>query len=282
MTYARTFLAALAVPLALAAGLYLGGHPSKLPEPVRDVFVDESVLLQADTFELIQSNYVRAVPDARLQDGSLSGIVESLDDRFSHYLTPSQQEVFEQSIGGEFSGVGMTVMQHRRGLLVTSLFKRSPAKRGGIKPGDLITQVNGRSIAGESSNVSTARIKGEPGTFVRLTVVTPRDGKRKRRSRVLRLKRATIKVPVVEDELRRVETRRFGVVRLASFTTDASAEVRVAVDRLLAREVGGLVFDLRGNPGGLLQQAVLVSSIFVPSGTVVVTKGRKRKRRVLR
>jgi len=198
----RGFAAAAAVLVALAIGLYLGGHPTKLPGFMRDVFVEESASLQAEATQTIEDNFIQKVPDEQLRNASVQGMVRSLHSRFSHYFTPAQNKLFEQSTSGEFSGVGMTVVERKKGLEVAGVFKDSPAKRAGIKTGDLIIAVNGRSIAGESSDVSTARIKGKPGTFVRLTIETP-GGKQ----RTIRVQRQTIKVPVVQGKLDDVSRR---------------------------------------------------------------------------
>ena len=96
--------------------------------------------------------------------------MRSLHSRFSAYFTPKENKLFREAIDASFSGAGMTVNEIKRGLVVTSVYPGTPAKRAGIKPGDEITRVNGKSIAGEPSSVSTARIKGPPGTFVTLTV----------------------------------------------------------------------------------------------------------------
>jgi carboxyl-terminal processing protease len=271
----RALAAVAAVLVTLAAGMYLGGHPAELPGFLRDAFVDESASLSSEATNLIEDNFYRDVPRSTLENASLRGMVGSLKDRFSHYFTPTQNKVFEQATRGEFSGVGMTVVERPRGLMVSSVFKGSPAERAGIRPGDLITKVNGRSIRGESSNVSTARIKGKPGTYVRLTIVHP-GGK----PRTLRVKRARITVPVVTSSLRKRGGRKLGVVELSSFTSGAHAQVAAAVRRQLARKADGFVLDLRANGGGLLDEAVLVSSLFVPNGTIVTTKGRKRSKRV--
>jgi carboxyl-terminal processing protease len=270
--------AALAVPLALAAGLYLGGHPDDLPGGVRDVFVDESASLQARAKNLIQDNYARPVSEEQLEDGSIRGMVGVLEDRFSHYFTPRQNRIFRESIGGEFSGVGMTVVEHRRGLVVTGVFEGSPAERAGIGPGTLITKVDSKSIAGESSDIATARIKGRPGTFVRLTIV-PRKGAR---GRTVRIKREQIKIPVVEARIARRKGRPLAVITVASFTSGVHGQLRMTIRDLRRRGADRLLLDLRQNGGGLLDEAVLVSSLFVPDGTIVSTRGRKRGRKVLK
>jgi carboxyl-terminal processing protease len=274
----RILIAVAALAGALAAGLYLGGHPGDLPDPLRDAFVDENAALPSDAADLIEDNYAKRVSASRLRDGALRGMVDSLDDRFSHYFSPRENALFRESVGGEFSGVGMTVVQHPRGLLVTGVYKDTPAARAKIRPGQVITAVNGKSIAGESSDLATARIKGKAGTFVSITV-----GDRKgRRQRVLRLRRERIKVPVVAGKLRRVGGKRLGVVAIASFVNGVHGELRGELSRLRKRGGQGFVVDLRQNGGGLLDEAVLVASLFVPEGVIVSTKGRTRPRRVLR
>ena len=273
----RIVAAVAALAVVLAGGLYLGGHPDRLPDPVRDVFVDENAALPADAADLIKDNYARKVPDSKLRDGSLRGMVQALNDRFSHYFSPRENRLFRESVGGEFSGVGMTVVQHRRGLLVSGVYRNTPAARAGIRPGQLIVAVNGKSIAGESSDLATARIKGKEGTFVTLTV-TNRDGSHRRE---LRIRRERIKVPVVSGKLRKLGATKLGVVNIASFTSGVHAELQQQLMRLLRKGARGFVVDLRQDGGGLLEEAVLVSSLFIPNGVIVSTKGRTRPRSVL-
>ncbi len=149
--------------LLLAGGIWLGGHPETLPGPVRDAFVDDDRALRAEIVDLIKDDFYRPVKESDIDESSLKGIVEGLDDQFSNYLTPEETKQFEQSVRGEFEGVGMNVDEDRRGLQVINVFDGSPAKRAGIKKGEFIVAVNGRSIAGLSSDVATARIKGPAG-----------------------------------------------------------------------------------------------------------------------
>jgi carboxyl-terminal processing protease len=265
---------AAVVLLTLSAGLWLGGHPANLPVPLRDVFVDETTSVQAEATEVIEDNYYKPVRERRLRDASLRGMVRSLGSRFSHYFTPDEYKLFREGASGQFSGVGLTVVERPRGLLVAGVFDGSPADRAGIRPGDVITAVNGKSIAGKRSEVSTALIKGKPGTYVRLEI------RRRGRTLRLRVRRARIRVPAVEGALRRAGGRRVGVVELASFSSGAHGELITELRRLERRGAQGFVLDLRSNGGGLLDEAVLVSSAFVPDGTIVTTDGRKRPRRV--
>ena len=273
----RTTLIAIACALvALFAGIWLGAHPGSLPDPVRDAFVPEEDAVRAELIDLIQDNFVREVDEDDLEQASLRGIVQSLDDQFSHYFTPEEAQALRQSIEGEFDGVGMTVDEVRRGLVVVSVFDGSPAERAGIRPEDVITEVDGRSIAGVPLDVATARIKGPPGTSVELTVLRPDTD----RTRTVDVERERISVPITDGDVRTVRGTRLGVVQLSTFSSGAHGRLRSEIERLLERGAEGLVLDLRDNGGGLLQEAVLVASLFLEDGEVVTTDGRAKPRRV--
>jgi carboxyl-terminal processing protease len=277
MNSGRSALVAfLCVVVALLVGIWLGGHPESLPGPVRDALVEEDRALRAEVVEMIEENFYRPVDEDKLDDASLKGMVESLGDQYSHYLTPDEAQQFRESVSGEFEGVGMNVEEDRRGLKVLRVFDGSPARKAGIREGDVIIAVNGRSIAGVNSEVATGRIKGPSGTSVRLEVLTPGD----ERSRTETVERARIEVPVASGRIVERDGRRVGVVELLSFSSGAHGELRRQVDNLLEQGAEGIVLDLRGNGGGLLSEAVLVSSVFVEDGKIVSVRGRARAERV--
>jgi carboxyl-terminal processing protease len=272
----QTTFAVLGGLIMFLVGVWLGGHTESLPGPLRDSLVDEDQAVRAELEEEIRDNFYKEVDGERLQNGALDGMVRALDDRFSSYFTPDEAKLFRQSVSGEFEGVGLSVEKDRRGLLVVQVFEGSPAEEAGIRKGDVITEVNGESIAGEPTQVATAKIKGEAGTKVSLTVVTPaRD-----RSRTIEVERARIEVPTVEAEIRRRAGHRLAHIRLLGFTDGAHGEVRDTVDQMRRQDADGIVLDLRGNGGGLLSEAVLVSSIFIEEGRIVSTKGRNKPERV--
>lgn len=267
----------LASVLALVAGIWLGGHPETLPSPVRRALVADDRALRAEIIDTILDHYYRPISRARLERGSLDGIVSTLRDPYSHYFSPDEARRLRESVEGRFQGVGMSVFRTRRGLRVMRVFPRSPAARGGIRAGDLIVAVDGRSIAGLSAEQATALIKGPAGTRVRLTVERA-DGRR----RTLSLVRREIKVPLVESQLDRVGAIPVGVVRLAGFSDGAHGQVARAVKNLQKRGARAFVLDLRGNGGGLLSEAVLVASVFLRGGEVVAVKGRGEPTQVRR
>jgi carboxyl-terminal processing protease len=268
-------IAALCVLVALVAGLWLGGHPESLPGPVRDTFVDDDRAMRAEIIDSIEDNFYKPVDEKKLDDASLKGIVESLDDPYSHYLTPREADALNESVSGHFEGVGMNVEQNKRGLKVLRVFDGAPAERAGIRRGDFILGVNGRSIAGVNSQVATGRIKGEAGTSVTLRVFTPGE----ERDRTVRVKRERIEIPVARGRMIERDGHKVGTVELLSFSSGAHGLVRQQIDRLLDRGAEAIVFDLRGNGGGLLSEAVLVSSIFIEDGEIVSVRGRHRPER---
>jgi carboxyl-terminal processing protease len=277
MSAARTLGLVAALLGVLAAGLWLGGHPAKMPPPLRDVFVDESAGLTAEASELIEDNYYRRVAQSDLIDSSLQGMVRGLrrryGDRFSEYFSAAMLARFNEEIEGRFSGIGLTVTGVKEGLRVAGVFKRSPAERAGIEVGETIVSVDGRSIAGLDSDAATALIKGPEGTEVTVGVRDAEDGRTRRE----RLVRAQISVPVVSGRLEEVGGEKLGYARLAAFSEGAHGALRQEVERLQRRGAEGLVLDLRGNGGGLLEEAVLTASVFLPEGeTVVSTESRSQ------
>ena len=266
---------AVLVPVLLVTGIWLGGHPNVLPSVLRDRLVDDGdAQVYNEAVDIINRDYYRKVNRDQLLDKSLGAAVKSLDDQFSNYFSPKDYADFQEVTQGQFSGVGMTVEETDKGLRVMTVYDGSPADKGGLKPGDVVIAVNGRSIAGASSEASTARIKGPAGTPVTLTV------KSGRRERPVKLERAQVDIPVVESSMERKGSRKVGHVHLAGFTSGAHGEVSQAVHKLLREGADGIVLDLRDNGGGLLNEAVLISSIFIPEGKIVSTKGRSRPEHV--
>ena len=207
-------------------------------------------------------------------------MVASLGDRFSHYLTP--QEYSEFNSPPHFAGIGVSVGPEHRGLLIARVFNASPAARAGLQPGDLIVAVNGHKLEGLAPDAATALIKGLPGTDVRLELereLPGRPGKGPRRR--VQLTRATIDEPVVASVNRTVDGVKLGVVELAMFSPGAHAEVREAVEKALHQGDRGIVLDLRDNGGGLVEEAQLIASIFIPKGTIVSTRGRTQPSQTL-
>ncbi len=155
----RTTVLLLLTISVLLFGIYIGGHPASLPRPLRDLLVDDKVAVQAEALDQIENKYYKKVDAADLEAGSLSGMIDSLDDRFSLYMDKKHYTLFQEDTSGKFSGVGMVVGENKRGLHVSEVYDESPAKKSGIRVGDVITAVNGLSIKGEKVEVAVMKIK---------------------------------------------------------------------------------------------------------------------------
>jgi carboxyl-terminal processing protease len=261
----------------LVVGIWLGGHPSKLPGFARETFTEEPTSLVGEASEIIKDNYFRKVGNTELGNASLQGMVRELrkrhKDRFSDYFSPESLEGFNQQIEGHFSGVGLSVIEVKKGLKVVKVFKRSPAEEGGVEVGDVIIEVEGESIAGLTSSESTGKIKGPEGTQVTVTLEKPKTHKKVEKT----LTRANVVLPNVSSRVFKIGPKKIGYVRLLSFSSEASKQLAHGIEKLNDERVEGIVLDLRDNPGGLLDEAVSSASLFLPEGEVVVsTKSRTK------
>lgn len=275
----RTLLTLLGVLLALlllVGGVWLGGHPEHLPGFARDLFVADSDTRSVnEAIDRVARDYYRPVSRSSLASSSIAGMLASLHDPYSSYLSKKELQTFNRP--ASFAGIGVSVDRRGAGLEVVRVFDSSPAQRAGLKQGEVIVAVNGRSLRGVSSASATGLIKGRPGTDVHLTLRDARGGERR-----VTVTRATISEPVVASELRTFHGVKLGWVYLATFSEGAHSQLRAAVEDLLHKGARGLVLDLRANGGGLVDEAQGVASTFIRSGTIVTTRGRSQPTVVLR
>jgi carboxyl-terminal processing protease len=271
----RLALSLLIGLVVLLIGIWLGGHPSWLPSPVRNAFVNQNDdPLVNQVLGMLQRDYYRPLNRTQLVNKGLAGMVASLDDPYSHYYDPTAYQGFLNESDPHLSGIGVDVGGDKRGLMILDVFPGSPAAHAGLVRGDLITAVGSTSLASRPSTYGPRLIKGKAGTTVTLTVLS---GNRKH---VVKLVREDLVVPVATGTIVNYHGTKLGAVSLASFTDGSGAELRAQVEKVLHQGARGLVLDLRDNPGGLLNEAVNVASIFIPDGTIVSTRGRAQPTQV--
>ena len=269
--------AVAAVILALVVGVWIGGrHGDLVPGPLRGALVgNNDQIVVNEALDDINDTYYRKLPPGQLANSAIEGAVKKLNDRFSNYFTPAEYAKFQEAQASSFTGIGVTVDRSKRGLLIRSVYKGSPAKAVGIEPGDQIVEANGRSLKGLTTEQSSQLVKGPAGTKVRLKVV--HDGK----ERIVVADRRPISVPVVASLMKTVCGKKIGIVALSSFTSGAHAEVYAALRKLKKQGAQAYIFDLRNNGGGLVDEAQLSASAFIASGPIVTTRGRNVPTRTL-
>jgi carboxyl-terminal processing protease len=222
----------------------------------------------AAVFSMVKSDYVEAVDDKKLISDAIAGMVSSLDPH-SQYFDKKSYKEFREGTAGRFVGVGIEITQEDGLVKVVSPIEGSPADRGGIKSGDLITKVDETAVRGLSLNEAVKRMRGEPRTKVVLTIFRKSENR-------------TFPVTIVREEIKVVSVKGkpiepgYGWVRLTQFQERTVEDMVRKLEDIYNQDpqLKGLVLDLRNDPGGLLDAAVAVSAVFLPEDvTVVSTNG---------
>src|SRR3954464_3560896 len=225
--------------------------------------------LFGDVFEQVRKNYVDDVKNETLVEGAINGMLTSLDPH-SNYLNSKNFTDMKVQTRGEFGGLGIEVSMENGIVKVVSPIDDTPAAHAGLKPGDLITHLDGTPVQGLTLPEAVEKMRGPVNSDITLTV--RREG---RDPFDVKLTRAIIKIKSVRSHL---EGKDIGYIRITSFNEQTDVNLNNAMKKLkqdAAKKLAGIVLDLRNNPGGLLDQAVAVSDAFLDRGEIVSTRGRR-------
>jgi carboxyl-terminal processing protease len=223
-----------------------------------------------EVLDMVQKNYVDSVDSSTLIQGAINGMIKTLDPH-SAFMTPEVYKGLEEETQGHFGGIGIEITLVKDVLTVVSPIEDTPADKAGVKAGDQIIKIDGKSTKDISMVEAVKKLRGKKGTKVTITIA--REGMLKPKNIVLT--RADIQVKSVK-----VKTfdHNIGYIRISSFNEKTAADLRKALDDLKTKSnpLQGLVLDLRNDPGGLLNQAIEVSDMFLRSGVIVSTRGRTK------
>ncbi len=225
--------------------------------------------LFGDVFELVRADYVDDVSDETLIEGAINGMLTSLDPH-SNYLNSKNFNDMKVQTRGEFGGLGIEVSMENGLVKVVSPIDDTPAAHAGLKPGDLITHLDGTPVQGLTLPEAVDRMRGPVNSDINLTI--RREG---REPFDVKLTRAIIKIQSVRSH---IESKNIGYIRITSFNEQTDVGLANALKNLKQQadnKLIGVILDLRNNPGGLLDQAVAVSDAFLDKGEIVSTRGRR-------
>ena len=231
----------------------------------------------AAVFETARDKFVEEADERKMLEGAMNGMLAALDPH-SSYLSKEDFKEFNDKSHGEFGGLGIQITSDKGAIRVISPIDDTPAARAGIEAGDYITHIDGEQVFDMNLNQAVKKMKGKPGTTVKLTIV--HDGNE---PKVMTLKRAIIKVKSVkfsekadnaamdDDKLPKI-----GYLRISDFGATTTKELKEAIKELEKKNVAGYVLDLRNNPGGYLMAAVDMSDAFLDGGEIVSTRGKEK------
>ena len=266
----------LGLGLSMGSGLL---NPQQAPLP--DDLTWEQARLFAEVMERVKRDYVDPIDDKTLVESAVRGMVADLD-RHSQYLDAEEYEEIRISTTGSYTGVGIEVSTLDDEIVVIAPIDDTPAQRAGVRSGDKIVAIDGVTVETDNINQTIGKMRGRVGTDVIVSV--ERDNEEN--WLVFSLTRELIKVSSVRQEVLEPE---FGYLRISQFTETTADEVNAAIDDMMdevqdrsGRMLGGLVLDLRNNPGGILDAAVDVSDLFLDSGVIVTADGRTPESRFSR
>ena len=216
-------------------------------------------------YDTLKNSYFEDVEQEDLINGAINGMVQALDDPYSDYMDTKEAKNFHESISSSFEGIGAEIQELDGFIQIVSPIKESPAEKAGLKPNDKVISVDGKSIQGMSATEAVLLIRGEKGSTVTLSIerpgmVEPMD---------VSIVRDTIPIETVYGEMIEGEEG-IAKVQLTSFSENTTKELINTLNELESQGMKGLVLDLRQNPGGLLDQAIAIASLFLPDNEMIL------------
>ncbi|MBL7065926.1 MAG: S41 family peptidase [Anaerolineae bacterium] len=238
-----------------------------IPAPTPTNETEETFQLFWEVWDLVQRNFYGKLPDMQeMTYAAIRGMLDTLDDEYTAFMEPSIATILAEDATGEFEGIGAFVDMDEDGKLeIVQTFEGGPAEKAGILAGDRVLEVDSVSIVGSTLYEAIGLIRGPAGSEV--TLLVEREGVSE--SFEVTVTRACLEIPIIEVEMR---DDGVGYIRLHEFSATASERVEEGLEELLAQEPRGIVFDLRRNPGGWLDQAVQVADLFLNDGVILIER----------
>lgn len=243
--------------LTASTTLFSGSAQQEYPQEFKKLY---------EAFLTIKKDYIQNVTNDKLVEGAIGGMVGSLEDPYSDYMDPQSAEEFTSTLHSTFQGIGTEVTMQNGRVTVVSPFKDSPAERAGLRPNDQILSVNGESLEGLDLHQAVTKIRGPKGTKAVLKVARPGV------SEPLNIVcvRDDIPIETVNSQVMEKNGVKIGVIGITQFSTDTAKHFKEQLASLEKKGIGGLVIDVRGNPGGYLLAVKEIGEVLVPKKGLIV------------
>lgn len=231
-------------------------------EPLDLENLDTALLEEA--WQIIEDEFYGELPNNKeLLYGAIEGSLETLDDEFTRFTRPEIAELLREDFGGSVEGIGAFVRENEEGFVeIVAPIEGQPAEAVGLRPGDLILEVDGEDIVGQDFYAVIGKVRGPRGSEVEIKILRPSTEE----ELIFNITRVSFEVPIVTAEMLDND---IAYLELTEFSAPASERLNIALEELLAQNPRGLILDLRNNPGGFLNQSVFVSDVFLPEGVVL-------------
>ncbi|MDN5331270.1 MAG: carboxyl-terminal processing protease [Tepidanaerobacteraceae bacterium] len=250
----RAFLLVLIILLTLLTFLPVLPAKAALQESSAEAELIMSII------DFINKNFAGDVDNVKLIQGAIRGMVESLGDPYSEYLTPEELKEFQTEARGSFGGIGIVITSRDNFATIVSVIDDSPAAKAGMMPGDRIVEIDGKDVRNLSISEIASRLRGEVGSKVSVGI--------QREDKMLKFV-MTREIITINPVVFSILEKGIGYIRISEFNENTAVNVKKALDFFEKNNVQGIILDLRNNPGGILQQAVKVAEYFIPKGPIV-------------
>ncbi|MSS42531.1 S41 family peptidase [Anaerosalibacter bizertensis] len=273
VTNIATFTISNLVPIPLNKKVII---PKNEYEELSSVYKKYSKVMTIE--ESIKKNFLKDVKDEKLMDGQLKGMVESLEDPYSTYMTKAEFDDFMEHTKGIYGGIGVIVSPGEDNLItVVSPIEDTPGEKAGLKTGDKIIKIDGKEFTADKMDAAVKLMKGKPGTDVVLTILR-KDKDKKAENLELKIKREEIRLKSVKAQM--LEDK-IGYIKITSFDDLTYKDFKKEFETLEKDEAKGIILDLRNNPGGLLDVCADIADEFLGEGTIVYTEDKNGEREYL-
>lgn len=260
--------------IAILFGFLIGNVVSFTKKETTNSSVPSELKEFVDTYNDIVNNYYDKVNKDELIDAGIKGMINYLDDPYATYFDGTSSTNFNQTLEGNYEGVGIEVTLDNNKVKITKVFADTPAKKAGIKVGDYITKVNGESVEGKSLSDVVSLIKNAKNKEVEITIT--RDNQEK----AMKVTRTTVDMPYTSSKVYEENGKKIGYLKIEMFSNNITKQVKKELESLKKKNIDKLVIDVRDNPGGYLTQVTEILSLFMTKKDVIYqlqTKNNKEK-----